>query len=136
MRDTPWSWPFVDVEFESDETVPWPTHIHNRPFAGFWLPAPEKPWKFLSRQFKSAANSEFKCASKFWSHVSLQYEVDSVVTVDCQVLASVYPFVHREYHSAKCTKENLLLKGKPLQSVIVREMADQQWMGLGNFTWV
>ena len=133
VRDTPWSWPFVDIEFDSSDGD---LIVHLRPFSGFWFPAPAAPWRHLSAQFRSKHNPAFTCASKFWSHVSLQHELSHVISVDCAQLQDVYPFVHRKYHSVNCAREELqLVGGRVLQSVYVKEDSQQQSMPFGNFTW-
>jgi len=103
----PWHWPYVDISFyEENATHIWdagpefrnhyiypksmvfPTHL--RPFAGLWLPAPRDSLAFIVATYSHKRH----CSSLFFSH-RFEKNIPDSVSMRCQKLRNVYPFVHR-----------------------------------------
>ena len=135
VRDTLWNWPFVDLDFNSDEPIGTNGDNHRRPFCGLWLPSPADPWKVLSKELKTPDSNAFECKSKFRGHVNLNYEIEEPRTIACNDLGDTYPFVHRTKLSNNCVQESVILGKQTYYSVMLNEKIHKQLETFGNYSW-
>ena len=125
-----WKWPFIDVEFYVEENdqiklterwdrnVSWPRDsyypTHRRPFGPLWINVPSDPIKYLRAHYPKP----FTCHGHFWDHKNELGQ--RVLTADCELLKTHYPFVERSPF-ANITKETLVLNGTAYYSVYIDE---------------
>ncbi|XP_064619592.1 uncharacterized protein LOC135483024 [Lineus longissimus] len=122
-----WRWPFVDVGFyDQNSTHIWEDSYHQRsynfkkidvfplkrrPFDYLWPLAPRHPMATLT-------NFDItKCTSKNKSHKA-GLSSGTVVTIDCSILHTVYPFVRREKMGNGQVREVLTLRRNTLKTFI------------------
>ena len=116
-----WNFPFVDVflyvknrthlwQMADRDTVTRMKYVFPlvmRPFGELWLPAPRRPEKI----FRFDPYDE--CKGHFWNHKT--EEGQDEVTMKCDELKEIYPFVQRTRE-----KEILMLNGTIIHTVIYR----------------
>ena len=124
----PWNWPFIDIvsyvekgsqlkAVQRGRKLAWSKDswypLHLRPFGPLWLPAPRRPWVFLTIKYGC-----FKCKSAGWGHQRERGK--QAKEADCSSLTKQYPFVKRS-QMGNMTMETLMLDGKELYHVSINE---------------
>ena len=120
-------YPFIDVKFYSENS----THVfnldlndgvplkrdvfyplHYRPFFNSWQPVPAKPGEVLTARFGG-----FKCASKWYSHLSQYIAFGN--EVDCSEIQSCYPYVKRLPALQKGGKKQTCLTNTTVEQLVI-----------------
>lgn len=123
-------WPTIDVSFYYENA----THIwegygkkdyhimsksiifplHLRPFETLMLESPRDAFAVLTKEYKDP-----NCVSLSYVHRK-EHKSRSIKRFSCEVVRSIYPFVHRRVVGS-CVEETLILNGKVLHSVLMNE---------------
>ncbi|CAF3015709.1 unnamed protein product [Rotaria socialis] len=115
-----WKWPFIGMDFYTDNATHIRSYMHIRkdiifplvlrPIAGLWVPGPRNIYKFfqvMSSRYYSSFSIDEKCYTQAYSHRE-ERRKHQQKTVFCEQLRNIYPYIRRTCDSDYC-QEHLML---------------------------